>query len=551
MEINRTLEDPFYYLANFHHVLEWIGKRYSDLLSQSEQAFVDSFPTLPQASRALLVRMVMRKGQIFRRSKLVYTEIGCIEQAVRPLIELGWVDDQPKVTLDQLFALLKKSELLTTFDLEKRRPEPKKGELLELLRPDFSNARLFGEWCGCLNDCLYEITLTPLCDRLRLMFFGNLHQDWTEFILSDLGVYRYEKVALSDASRGFRLRADVDDYLHLYRCREYFQAGEPVSAILEMLPARLNNEWLEGRRTKLLFEIGQACEQAGELLQALDIYQGCAYPGARIRMLRILERTECFAHAFELAMAASQAPESEAEAQVLVRMLPRLRRKLGMPTLPRPAARAVERIDLLLPRPVEPFSVERCVQAYMMQLEAPVFYVENSLINTLFGLLCWDAVFSDIPGAFFHPFHRAPADFATPHFFSRRAERFEACLAQLEKGSYKDTIRRTLRQKQGLQAPFVHWGLPEEVIELALHCLPAIHLRKWFERILWDIKSNRTGFPDLIQFWPAEQRYRMIEVKGPGDRLQDNQVRWLDFCVEHKMPVAVCYLQWEDTVCTM
>jgi hypothetical protein len=36
----------------------------------------------------------------------------------------------------------------------------------------------------------------------------------------------------------------------------------------------------------------------------------------------------------------------------------------------------------------------------------------------------------------------------------------------------------------------------------------------------------------------------MIEVKGPGDRLQDNQLRWIDYCAAHDMPVAVCYLQW-------
>lgn len=43
----------------------------------------------------------------------------------------------------------------------------------------------------------------------------------------------------------------------------------------------------------------------------------------------------------------------------------------------------------------------------------------------------------------------------------------------------------------------------------------------------------------------------MIEVKGPGDRLQDNQLRWLDFCAEHGMPVEVCYVQWaaDDSVC--
>ncbi|MGV8597625.1 VRR-NUC domain-containing protein, partial [Pseudomonas aeruginosa] len=43
---------------------------------------------------------------------------------------------------------------------------------------------------------------------------------------------------------------------------------------------------------------------------------------------------------------------------------------------------------------------------------------------------------------------------------------------------------------------------------------------------------------------PAQRRYRMVEVKGPGDRLQDNQLRWLQFCCEREMPVAVCYVRW-------
>ncbi|WP_017133853.1 VRR-NUC domain-containing protein, partial [Pseudomonas agarici] len=80
----------------------------------------------------------------------------------------------------------------------------------------------------------------------------------------------------------------------------------------------------------------------------------------------------------------------------------------------------------------------------------------------------------------------------------------------------------------------------------ALECLPAVHLKHWFERLLLDIKANRSGMPDLIQFWPARKTYRMIEVKGPGDRLQDNQLRWLEFCHQHQMPVAVCHVQWAE-----
>ena len=62
---------------------------------------------------------------------------------------------------------------------------------------------------------------------------------------------------------------------------------------------------------------------------------------------------------------------------------------------------------------------------------------------------------------------------------------------------------------------------------------------------LADVKANRSGLPDLIQLNPPAGGYRLIEVKGPGDRLQDNQVRWLEYCVANEIPVAVCYVSWE------
>jgi hypothetical protein len=48
-----------------------------------------------------------------------------------------------------------------------------------------------------------------------------------------------------------------------------------------------------------------------------------------------------------------------------------------------------------------------------------------------------------------------------------------------------------------------------------------------------------TEMRDLIQFWPAERSYRLIEVKGPGDRLKDNQRGWLRFFAQHGIPAAV------------
>ncbi|KAA5841943.1 VRR-NUC domain-containing protein [Pseudomonas chlororaphis] len=545
---SNPLENPLYYLHNFQQVLAWLELRYADVLSPEERSFIDDFSALAQPSQALLVRMIMRKGCHFRTSRLVYEEIGDIRAAVAPLVRLGWVDEQAPLTLEELFNLLQKAEILHVFRAQIEQPKARKSDWLAALAPLFDEPRSLGQWCPDLEDGVCSLTVMALCDRLRLMFFGNLHQDWSEFVLADLGIFTYEKVEFRDDARALRSRADVEGFLYLEDCRQHFESGAALEEVLASIQAfASDNPWLQRRRAKLLFLLGQHCERLAEWPLAAAIYQACADPGARARLIRVFERSGDYPQALALAEAAALAPHNAAEQQQLLRLLPRLRRKLGGPATPRGGTQPMLRLDLSLPRVDPALSVEFHVQAHLHEEQAPVHYVENSLINSLFGLLCWPAIFAPLPGAFFHPFQRAPADLLSEDFHSRRAELFQACLAELDDGRYAQTIRQRYLDKWGVQSPFVFWGaLDEELLEQALACLPAEHLKHWFERLLQDIKANRAGMPDLIQFWPQQKTYRMIEVKGPGDRLQDNQLRWLEFCRQHQMPVAVCYVQWAE-----
>jgi hypothetical protein len=485
-----------------------------------------------------------------------YPEIGCPLAAAQALLPTGWVNADPVLDIDELFDLLVKPEIVEAFGLAAPLKAARKPEQLEALREQAGGPRPFSQWYQGCPDTVWAIGVKPLCDRLRLLFFGNLHQDWTEFVLSDLGLFRYEQVEFSEASRGFRSRQDIEHYLQLHACRERFDALEPASAVmrevlhevLRELPRHsFGNDWLDSRRERLLFRIGQQLEKDKDWEAAYGVYAECRFPGARSRAMRVLEKDEKFDQAYELFSQASQAPESEAERQHLLRIGPRLARKLGHGKAPPRRATPASRLDLNLPVPGGDWRVEGVVLDHLHRDEAPVYYVENTLANTLFGLLCWPAVFAAIPGAFFHPFHRGPADLYSPDFEQRRAREFEACLARLDDGSHVDAILATWEEKNGIQSPFVAWDyLDRAIIELALSCIPAAHLKLWFRRILQDVKDNRTGFPDLIQFFPGQGRYDMIEVKGPGDRLQDNQLRWIDYCAAHGMPVTVCYLQWEQ-----
>ena len=545
----------FYYLHNFQHALDWLVQRYADLLDEPEQRFVQQFAQLPQYSQALLVRMLMRRGPWFRQSKLQYEEIADTLQAAQPLEALGWIDPQAEMPLEALFDLHTRAELQALLSGQLPQHASRKQDWLQHLQTAALPARPYVQWHPAATEQVWCVSaeIRNLCQRFQLMFFGNLHQTWAEFVLADLGIFRYENVALAQSARAFGSRADVDTYLAMQTCREALHSEEaaPAAVLEQLAQCHSPNPWLERRRAKLLMQLGQACERAQDWALAQSIYAGCSYAGARHRQIRVLELQEQYAAALALAQTALQAPESEDEQQKIQRMLPRLQRQAGIPgPKRRSATTALEaaRMDLCLPLPATPSSVEYVLRDHWHTPQAPVFYVENTLITALFGLLCWPAIFAPLQGAFFHPFQSAPADFSAPDFAQRRADVFAQCLAQLDDGSYRATILERFAHKQDIQNPLVIWpALHEPLLRLALDCMPAAHLRRMFERLQADPRNNRTGLPDLVRFWPDEQRYELVEVKAPGDKLQDNQIRWLQYFALHGIPARVCHVRWQTT----
>jgi hypothetical protein len=540
-------DDP-YYLTHFRFALRWLQARYGDLLSTHESEFIHEFFVLPRSSQALLVRLIMRRGQRFRASKINYPEIGNIARACGPLIELQWIDPRPLLSIEELARLITRAELGEIFP---QLPSSlSKAQALALLCATQTDRRSFENWRGSVSEPVYLVCIALLCTQLRLLFFGNFRQEWSEFVLADLGVFRYEAVPFSLESRAFHARKDIEDFYLLYECRRVLAEQGQLADALALLPeSSLNHEWLEARRAKLKFQIARRYELAGERQEALALYRECSHPDARWRAIRMLEIDARYNEAHTFASAAAQVPDSHAEKQRLSRVLRRLERRLGLPPTRQKRPARPERLDLIVPVPRAGESVEHIARKLVAVPKAPVYYVENTLINSLFGLLCWEAIFAPISGAFFHAFQAGPMDLFSRTFRPRRAALFDQALQMLESNAYKDTIKHNFHAKQGIQSSFVAWGVvDEDLLDTALACIPAAHLRRYFERLLSNLPENRTGLPDLVQFWIDENRYRMIEVKGPGDRLQDNQQRWMEFCMEQNLPVAICHVRWAASV---
>ncbi|MFO8142277.1 MAG: VRR-NUC domain-containing protein [Marinobacter sp.] len=554
-----NLEDPLYYLSNMDTIVSWVAIHHADLLTEREQNRLAVFTCLATGPRALLTRMVMRTGELFRADKLRYPELPVPEaEALRVLVQGGWLANDPNLSLGDLFRLFTLADLRPVFGAwlqEQGHPKTLgKAQMRELLAEPFSAPRPLRGWLAGLDDEqdfeVVQLQDMALFDRIRLMFFGNLRQSWTDFVLVELGVQQFEPVPLTPESRAFHQRADVDCYLQMHQCRERLDAGEPAADVWPDVPAPSDNHWLTSRRDRLLLELGRQAERQGDKELAVQVLAKSNHREARLKQLRLLERMKRFEEAWAIACHWQTSELSDAEAQGLDRILKRLAAKLGEHRPAEVPLPDIKEVTVTLPKP-DAGSVEWAALQHLATEEAPVFYVENTLINALFGLLCWPVIFKAMPGAFFHPFHIGPADLMREDFVARRQPDFDRCFALLEDGRYRQRILATFRQKQGIANPFVVWPvLSAEVLELAMDCIPVQHLKALFRRLLNNLKEHRSGFPDLIRFLPGadqpERRYEMIEVKGPGDRLQDHQIRWLHFFARQGIPASVCYVRWQQ-----
>ena len=557
--MEQNTPSAFYYWQNYQFLLRWVVARYDDILTEEERTFSNTFDALPQASQALLVRMLMRKGQLFRLSKLAYTEIGDSADAMTALIQCGWVSRNPVIGIEDLWRQLLKAELHQQLAVPK---SLSKAGALDWLTENLTTEASWDSYVPALTDPLYQLNIQDISDVFRLMFFGNAYQELTEFVVADLGIMRYEVVAFPDEARAFRNRHELEIYRQLHQCGSLLDDKDWDACRNQLPEPQPQNRWLQRRRDKLCYRLAYHIERQGDLPAAMALYQQTDYPGSQIRQIRILMAQEDYPAAWALWQSSMASVHVEADRQTLERMAPRLAKKVGelYDTQKADIATQTLETDSLLPGE----SVEMRAAQLIETPDNPVYFMENSLVNGLFGLWCWPAIFAPVQGAFFHPYQMAPADLHHPDFVEKRAPLFtklwqqfsnpaelqgqESSAANQKKDAithYTHAIRQRYREKQGISNPFVNWNqLTPELLEKGLTCLPASWLEPMFRRILSDIRANRSGFPDLVQFHLKKQSATLIEVKGPGDTLQDNQRRWMAEFERIGIPHWVCHVRW-------
>ncbi len=544
---------PHYYRDNFQALCDTVEAQYGDLLAAKEQAVLQRFRELPFKAQCLYVRLVSRVGPWFRESKLDYPELGAIGPLIDRLLEAGLAEPAAALSVAELGGLYTVPELLQAYGplLGKPLPRAKQAllEAIESLAPDsaqqqallasLDNTRVIAP-CG-----IEEVQL------FQLLFFGNRHQSLTEFVLSDLGVARYYPYALDRQHRLFSRREAIEEYLAcaaLGDCWFELRESEDPTALLvelaeELLTLDIQFSSSQGRWNRLCNGLARDLERLGELALAASLYQCSERHPARERRLRIFERMEDWAGAVRLGEQILGEPWCEEERDAAERVLPRVLRKLG----DKPASRRRDdfaRLTLELPR--DDASVELLAARRLESRWAAVHYVENTLMNALFGLAFWEQIFTPVPGAFHNPFQAAPTDMYSPGFRVRRQAVLAARLAELRGGDLGLILAEAYRRYESYQSRWVDWRrLDQSLLATVTRLVPGEHLLAIWERILFDPRENRRGFPDLLALGEQPGDYCLIEVKGPGDALQESQKRWLRFFARQDIPAAVAWVSWE------
>ncbi|KAI0295461.1 hypothetical protein BC826DRAFT_1104212 [Russula brevipes] len=140
------------------------------------------------------------------------------------------------------------------------------------------------------------------------------------------------------------------------------------------------------------------------------------------------------------------------------------------------------------------------------------YHCEGRIVTTLFGLLFWDIIFAPIPEAF--ETQTASLDIFEDTFYHAREELIETRLYEICDGNARNIIGRVDNEhrERGTWCLAVRWDLfPREgVLEIA-ECFKGEALA-CLCRVLCEDYAQ-------LQVW---------EVKGPGDKMQENQKLWID-----------------------
>ena len=162
----------------------------------------------------------------------------------------------------------------------------------------------------------------------------------------------------------------------------------------------------------------------------------------------------------------------------------------------------------------------------LADLSYPRLHSEGRVLTTLFALLFFDIIFTPIPGAFETPYQVAPLDIGSDTFYLARRDLIDARLDEIAAGHAPEIGLATWDRESAAKTWCVglRWDLltREDWEEILAYWEPAA-LALVCRTLAEDFVNRTSGVPDLFLWHGGKRECKFVEVKGPGDHLQENQ----------------------------
>ncbi len=545
---------PKYYLTYFQYLVAFVEQQYGNLLSESEQAFIREFRQMPENAQCWYIRLANRRGRFFRLEKLSYPELPPLETQL-PILEQAHLVQRlekiPELYLNDVLSLFTKPELLHIFHFLEDElgtlKQMKRAPLLALLKQHLSVKELSDALCE--TSVLIKQAFETECLMLRFLFFGNLTEDMSAFVVRDVGHIKPPEHQAESFVPHFSTREEAEAKLHALLLYETYRSIRDTGTPHQLF------EWFmqtaapfvkeappiaQPITNRLALRIGALLEKALQPENALTVYTYTTVPPSHERQVRLYHKLGDTAQALALCHQMHTAPQNAKEHVFAKDFLSRLqggeRKKTA--TLHKQQAEKVQ-IDLDFIQQVELGAL-----SYFQAQGYQGFFSENYVWKGLFGLLLWDEIFDASHGSVHHPLQIVPSDLFDPMFRQKRARTIASKLQLLASPEAAISFLQAQHHRyEGTVNPMVYWH-PSLLEHVLLVCQKVEG--HGLQRILWQMASNMKeytkGFPDLF-VW-NEVGYQFVEVKSPNDQLSDLQYFWQSFFAAQGVNAKVLNVYW-------
>jgi DNA polymerase-3 subunit epsilon len=509
----------YYYLEHFSEMLEFVQRIYGPILGADHHAFIARFESLSRDARCLLIRMVNRRGAIFDRSSFNYPEIADVERAASDLMLVGHARALGETDYAAFIACLAKDVLVTGAhaagrkDVRKSWSKPKFIEYY-LEQIPFSVA---AQHCGAHNFIALDRT-RPI-EFLLYLYFGKTGVDLKKFALRDLGILR------TNRETSFSARfADAEEALASFHHSQILDRLEDKSeavyrqAAIDVLAGPVcGTEYAADMRSRAAHQTGLFFEKADQSDLARQLYRAGSSPDCNERLVRLLYNNGDRIEAEELLQRMIDDPASDGEHLFATDFYARKfgGRRTGQYTELLRSGRMITVDDTHRGNP------EAGVAGVLRREGAKVYFTENVLWHTLFGLLFWDELFEST---------QMPSGFDwIPHCLKDRsfrrlfAAKIEAKLDAIASRTAFPLILRTVAARWGRPNGIFAWDhVQVEALSAVFEGSDPLGIATVVRGMCEDFRGMRDGFPDLMLVRDGKASF--MEIKAEGDVIRRNQL---------------------------